>query len=97
VNGRQAKSFELLYQWKMETEIAVPNNQNGNAKWSTKSTIVFCRKSDLSPHHWVINEMPDSLEINFGKQKLLKLQEAIISIPNGNGAFQYQTNIKRIF
>jgi hypothetical protein len=81
----------------METEIAVPNNQNGNAKWSTRPAIIFCTKSNLSPHHWIISEMPDSLEINFGKQKLQKLKEAIISIPNGNGDFsisdENQTNI----
>jgi len=70
-----------------ESEIAVPNNQNGNAKWLTKPAIIFCTKSSFSPHHWVINEMPDSIEINFGKQKLQRLKEAIISIPSGNGDF----------
>jgi len=72
----------------MQTEIAVPNNQNrSNTKWLTKPAIVFCVNFNLPAYHWSINETPDSLQINFGKQMLQKLKEAIIKMSNGNGDF----------
>ena len=71
----------------METELAVPNNQNGNAKWLTKTAITFCIKPTQSENYLSITEMSDSVEIDLGRQMLHKLKEAIMSISSGNGDF----------
>jgi hypothetical protein len=76
----------------IETELAVPNNRNGNAKWLTKPDITFCIKPGLSAHYLSINEMPDSIEINLGRQMLHKLKEAIVISQAAMAILQYQTN-----
>lgn len=79
----------------METELTVPNNQNGNAKWLTKSAITFCIKPALPEYYLSINEMPDSIEINLGRQMLHKLKEAIVSIASGNGDFSISDETRK--
>ncbi|WP_289056176.1 hypothetical protein [Carboxylicivirga marina] len=68
-------------------QIAIPNNQNGQAKWKTKSNLTLSCKKNESDNHWVINETKSGIEIQFGKNKLTELQTAIIGIPEGKGDF----------
>ena len=70
-----------------DDEVSVPNNRNGNAKWTTKPEITLSTRTTENPDYWVIREKQKNLEIHFGKQKLKKLKEAIISIPKGKGDF----------
>ena len=68
-----------------ETELLVPNNQNGHAKWITKDFITFCSNNNIASDYWKIKESSNSLELNFGKEMLMKLKEAITNIPLGKG------------
>lgn len=70
-----------------QAQLSVPNNQNGIAKWKPiKNMTLSCKKSE-SGNHWLINELDNGIEIQFGKEKLVELQNAIIRILNGDGDF----------
>ena len=68
-------------------QLKVTNNQGGTAKWKTKSNLTLNYKKSESENHWLINEINNGIEIQFGKRKLNELQEAIKGIPKGNGDF----------
>ncbi len=67
------------------SQLSVPNNQGGRAKWKTISKITLnCKKSEHE-NLWTIRELGDEIEIQFGKTKLTELQKAIKEIPNRKG------------
>ena len=70
-----------------QAQLDVPNNQNGIAKWKSKTNLILNCKMSESENHWLINELDDGIEIQFGKAKLIELQSAINGIPKGNGDF----------
>lgn len=70
-----------------DREIGAPNNRNGIAKWTTKSTIIFSLQTNKTPDYWMTTETADELEISFGKEKLQGLKDAIINIPKGKGDY----------
>lgn len=70
-----------------ELQIRVPNNQNGNARWKTKKNLKLKCIKTMSETHWLINEMENEVEIQFGKAKLEEFKNAITGIPEGKGDF----------
>jgi len=70
-----------------QAQLDVPNNQNGIAKWKSKSNLTLNYKTSESENHWRINELDNGIEIQFGKAKLTELKDAIKGIPKGNGDF----------
>ena len=44
-------------------------------------------KTSESENHWLIKELDNGIEIQFGKEKLTELQNAIKGIPKGKGDF----------
>ena len=63
------------------------NNQSGIAKWKSKPNLTLNCKTNESRNHWLINELDNGIEIQFGKTKLVELQNAIKEIQKGNGDF----------
>jgi len=78
---------KLLTTRPTDKEIITPNNRNGNAKWTTKSKIIFSLKTNTTPDYWATTETADELKISFGKEKLMGLRDAIIDIPKGKGDY----------
>ena len=70
-----------------QSQLNVPNNQNGIAKWKSEPNLTFNYKTSESENHWMIKELDNGIEIQFGKAKLTELQNAINGIPKGNGDF----------
>ena len=70
-----------------ESQLKVPNKQNGTANWKSKPNLTLNCKMSESADYWKINELDNSIEIQFGKAKLTELQNAINGIPKGNGDF----------
>ena len=70
-----------------EFQIAVPNNQNGMARWKTVSKLTFNHRKTESENHWVVKKSENGIEIQFGINKLTELQNAINGIPKGEGDF----------
>src|SRR4051812_37214169 len=68
-----------------DKEISAPNNRNGTAKWTTKSKIIFSLTINNAPDYWMTTETIDELQISFGKERLKRLKDAIIKIPERNG------------
>jgi 3'-phosphoadenosine 5'-phosphosulfate sulfotransferase len=69
------------------SQLTVPNNQGGRAKWKTSSKITLNSKKTEPENHWKIREMGDEIEIQFGKAKLTEFQNAIKEIPNGKSDY----------
>ena len=59
----------------------------GGAYRTTKSKIIFSLKTNKAPDYWETTRTIDELEISFGKEKLKRLKDAIISIPHGKGDY----------
>ncbi len=70
-----------------QAQLNVPNNQNGIAKWKSIPNLTLNCKTSESENHWLINELDNGIEIQFGRKKLTELQNAINGIPKGNGDF----------
>lgn len=70
-----------------QAQLNVPNNQNGLAKWKSKPNLILNYKTSESKNHWLISEIDNGIEIQFGKAKLNELQSAINEIPKGHGDF----------
>jgi len=70
-----------------QAQLNVPNNQNRVAKWKSKPNLTLNCKTSESENHWLIKELDNGIEIQFGKEKLTELQNAINGIPKGNGDF----------
>ena len=70
-----------------QAQLNVPNNLNGKAKWKYKPNLTLNCKITESGNHWLIKELDNEIEIQFGKEKLSELQKAIKGIPKGNGDF----------
>lgn len=70
-----------------DSQLTVPNNQGGRAKWKTISKMTLnCKKTELE-NHWAITEFGEEIEIQFGKSKLTELQNAIKEVANGRGDY----------
>jgi hypothetical protein len=75
-----------------ESQLRIPNNQSGKAKWKSKDKLILnCRKNETD-NHWLINESDKEIEFQFGKQKLIELQDAIMRIEKGNNDFAISDN-----
>ncbi len=70
-----------------ESQLKVPNNQNGDASWKSKPNLTFNCKTSESGNYWKVIELDNGIEIQFGKAKLTELISAIIEIPKGKGDF----------
>lgn len=68
-------------------QLNVPNNQNGIAKWKSKPNLILNYNTCESANYWLINEFDNAIEIQFGKEKLTELQNAINRISRGIGDF----------
>lgn len=77
----------ILIDLPTQAQLNVPNNQNGNAKWFSKLNLILNFKKLESENHWIIKELDNHVEIQFGKAKLTELQKAIIEVQKGNGDF----------
>ena len=69
------------------SQLTVPNNQGGRARWKTISKMTLNCKKTEPENHWAITELGEEIEIQFGKSKLTELQNAIKEIPNGKGDY----------
>lgn len=79
------KKISLELPTKMQ--LNVPNNQNGTAKWKSISNLILNYHTCESENYWLINEFDNEIEIQFGKEKLTELQNAINGISRGIGDF----------
>ena len=70
-----------------QTQLNGVNNQSGIAKWKSKPNLTLHCKTTESKNHWLIKELDNGIEIQFGKTKLVEFQNAIIEIQKGNGDF----------
>jgi hypothetical protein len=70
-----------------QAQLDVPNNQNEIARWKSKPNLTLNCKTSESENHWLLSEHDNGIEIQFGKEKLTELQNAIKGIPKGNGDF----------
>lgn len=78
---------EIITSIPTEKQIKVPNNQRGLAKWKSISKLILSSKKGIEKNHWKIIEDENEIEIQFGEDKLVELEKAIIGIPNGEGDF----------
>lgn len=79
------KKISLELPTKMQ--INVTNNQNGIATWKSKPNLILNYNTCESENYWLINEFDNEIEIQFGKEKLTELQNAINGISRGIGDF----------
>ncbi len=70
-----------------ESQLKVPNNQNGAASCKSKPNLTLNCKTSESENYWKVIELDNGIEIQFGKAKLTELISAIIEIPKGKGDF----------
>jgi len=70
-----------------ETQLKIPNNNIGLAKWKSKPKLTLNYKKGESENHWLITETDNGVEIQFGKTKLVDLKNTINGIPKGEGDY----------
>ena len=75
-----------------EKQIKVPNNQRGLAKWKSVSKLILSSKKGDEKNHWKVIENGNEIEIQFGEDKLIEFEKAIIGIPKGEGDFAISNN-----
>jgi hypothetical protein len=73
-------------------QLDVPNNLYGTAKSISKSNMTFKCKTTETTNHWLIKETDNGIEVQFGKEKLIELQNAINGIPENRGDFAISDN-----
>ncbi len=70
-----------------DLQIRVPNNQNGIARWETIPKLTLKHIKKEPENHWLIKNSIDCIEVQFGTNKLIELQNTIKIIPEGKGDF----------
>jgi len=70
-----------------ENQIKIPNNKNGIAKWKSSPNLTLHYMKGESENHWLITETDNSVEIQFGKTKLIDFKNAINGILKGEGDY----------
>ena len=86
--GKMTISTELP----TESQLKVPNNHGGLAKWNSKPKLTLNYIKGESENHWLIKEIDNCIEIQFGKTKLIELKNAINGIPKGDGEYAISDN-----
>jgi hypothetical protein len=70
-----------------ESQIKIPNNQNGSSKWKATSKLILHFKKNIEKEYWQVIERESEIEIKFGENKLIEFEKAITGITKRNGDF----------
>jgi hypothetical protein len=70
-----------------KSQLKVPNNRGGLAKWKSKPKLTLNYKKGESDNYWLITETDNGVVIQFGKAKFEELKNAINGIPKGVGDY----------
>lgn len=70
-----------------DSQLLIPNNRNGLAKWYTKERVIFKFKMLEAPNLWLLKESNSEFEIIFGKNRLKELKSSLSRVLKGDGDF----------
>ena len=70
-----------------EAILKVPNNRDGEARWVGATRLCIRSAPELSPTHWDIRQVDDTVELRPGSEMLAQLDRGLHDILDGRGDY----------